>query len=252
MRLYALFARVLPDRFQPERRLDTLVRKLTGGVVCQGPFAGMKYVHTSVGSAYLPKLLGTYELELHPVVESIAAGAFEVLVNIGAAEGYYAVGLARRCAGLSVVAFERDPAGQEAIRHLARENGVPGISILGNCEPQDLARALQGVRGSLVICDIEGGELQVLDPAACPALADAHILVELHEFAVQGIAGTIRRRFEPTHHIEEIPGRARTLSDFPLKSPWLSILPNYALLDAMREWRPGQTPWFWMTPRRRS
>lgn len=210
----------------------------------------MKYVQSSVGSAYLPKLLATYELEIQPVIEQIAAGGFDLLINIGAAEGYYAVGLARKCPGLCVIAFERNPRGQEAVRLLAQQNGVAGIAIMGNCEPRDLARALDGGRRSLVVCDIEGGELEVLDPANCPALADAHILVELHEFAVKGITETIRQRFEPTHRIEHIWERNRVLSDFPLRSPWLSILPNFALLDTMREWRPERMSWFWMTPRR--
>src|SRR4051812_47884953 len=60
-------------------------------LVRQGPFAGMRYVpflHVSVPS----KIYGTYELELREVVDEISRSNADLLVNIGSAEGYYAVG----------------------------------------------------------------------------------------------------------------------------------------------------------------
>ena len=88
----------------------------------------------------------------------------------------------------------------------------------------------------------------MLDPGSVPALRNAHILVELHEFILKGISETICGRFESTHRIEHIWERPRTIADFPLKSAYLALMPNYALLDSMREWRPERMSWFWMTP----
>ncbi|MDP6095842.1 MAG: hypothetical protein QGG67_07640 [Gammaproteobacteria bacterium] len=44
---------------------------------------------------FIPKLLGCYEQELHHVANSIAETGYKNVVNIGCAEGYYAVGLTR-------------------------------------------------------------------------------------------------------------------------------------------------------------
>jgi hypothetical protein len=52
---------------------EWLVQCLTRNEVVAGPFTGMKYPGKSVGSAYCPKLLGTYELELAEVIDQLIA-----------------------------------------------------------------------------------------------------------------------------------------------------------------------------------
>jgi hypothetical protein len=43
--------------------------RITRTKVVTGPFQGMRYIYRSVGSSWFPKVLGTYEKELWPVVE---------------------------------------------------------------------------------------------------------------------------------------------------------------------------------------
>jgi hypothetical protein len=43
-------------------------------------------------SSVLSKLLGTYESELHPVLHEILIKPYELIVDVGSAEGYYAIG----------------------------------------------------------------------------------------------------------------------------------------------------------------
>src|SRR5215208_3855790 len=62
--------------------------------VLSGIFAGMRYVRDAVGGQLYPKLLGTYELELVPVIQALNRKRVARIVDVGAAEGYYAVGLA--------------------------------------------------------------------------------------------------------------------------------------------------------------
>ncbi len=57
------------DQFQQLQ--DRLSHDLT---VLHGPFVGMKYPGTeAAGSAFIPKLLGSYEKELHPLLERLLA-----------------------------------------------------------------------------------------------------------------------------------------------------------------------------------
>ena len=75
--------------------------------VRNGPFRGMRYPErASVGSALVPKLLGSYERELQPVLEDILAREHSEIVDIGCAEGYYAVGLALRLPAARVFAYD--------------------------------------------------------------------------------------------------------------------------------------------------
>src|SRR4051794_6510848 len=91
----------------------------TRGFVSGGPFRGLRYGSKSIGSEYTPKLLGTYEIELREITEQLIARGFGLIVNVGAAEGYYAVGMAVRCPTSKVVAYEADEGGREMTREMA-------------------------------------------------------------------------------------------------------------------------------------
>src|SRR5437868_4115037 len=102
----------------------SVVWRLTSGVVASGPFKGLRYTRDVVGSALAPKLVGTYELELQGPVRQIIADAPRNIVNVGAAEGYFAVGFARAIPTASVVAYEGQEKGRKLIGRLAELNGV--------------------------------------------------------------------------------------------------------------------------------
>ena len=104
----SLIRRIVPERYRPIGYLTHLVRQRTDCKVRLGPFAGMRYVSNSIGGAYLPKLLGIYERELTQVMEAACARQPRLIVDIGAAEGYYAVGLALRNPQATVIAFEAE------------------------------------------------------------------------------------------------------------------------------------------------
>ena len=78
------------------------------GVVAAGPFAGMSYPVQASEGGRAPRLLGAYEASLHPVIETVIARAYRQVLDIGCAEGYYAVGLARRIPDTIVHARDSD------------------------------------------------------------------------------------------------------------------------------------------------
>jgi hypothetical protein len=244
-----LFRRLLPARVRPIGYLTHLVRTRTGGVVRQGPFAGMRYVDDSVGSAYLPKLLGMYERELTPCIEEMCSGHYRHIVDVGAAEGYYAVGVAFRNSGCRVTAFEMQAEGQCRLGEMARLNVVDDrIDIRGKCEPADLAATLASGERTAVICDVEGYEQILLDPIAVPALRHATILVEAHEFIAPGVVELLTRRFDDSHRIEHIWQQPRSGEEFPWRTLPARILPASYLDWAVSEWRPERMSWLWMQP----
>ena len=174
--------------------------------VQSGPFKGMFYPRRSTGSVLLPKLLGTYELELHPFLEAIAAGQYEQFIDLGAGEGYYAVGLCFRFPGAAMLAFESTAAGRKNILALACKNGVQKrLNILGKCEPADLSTALKKTSRTLVIVDVEGYENLLLDPEAVPGLLDVDFLVEMHPEQVGNIVEILTGRFAESHELQVVP-----------------------------------------------
>jgi hypothetical protein len=43
-------------------------------------------------STFIPKIIGSYECELHPAIEEIIVNNYAEVWDVGCAEGYYAVG----------------------------------------------------------------------------------------------------------------------------------------------------------------
>jgi hypothetical protein len=208
-------------------------------------------VDRAIGSAYIPKLLGIYERELNSVIEKACRLGLDLIVDLGAAEGYYAVGMARRNPQSRVVAFEADAQGRMALERMAKLNEAGArVAIRGRCEPDDLAAALEDSTGRLlVICDVEGHERIILDPSAVPALARAWMIVEVHEFLCPGITRTLTEKFSATHRIEHLWQEDRFYGEYPFRTVGTSILPRRYLNWAVSEWRPERMAWLWMEPR---
>lgn len=105
----------LPRWLRRSRYINWPVERRSDRRVWAGPFAGMLYVDHAIGSRYLPKLIGSYERELRKVIEEIYELRPELVINVGAEESYYAVGLARRLGYGQVVAFEMEADGRRAM-----------------------------------------------------------------------------------------------------------------------------------------
>jgi len=235
----------------PLRIALCIINSIVHGRVFSGPFARMEYVEKSIGSAHYPKLLGTYEMELVPIIERLCAKSFKRIVNVGAGEGYYAVGFLIRCPSTEVIAYEASSNGCKLIKELAERNRVQDrLAIFGLCDVGRFAAIMADNDSSLVIMDVEGAESVLLDPTIAPNLKRSHILVELHEVFVPGVGEAIKKRFSSTHTITEIRTRKRTMLDFPIKLPWITrvMLKRY-FLEAMFENRKGQMIFFYLQPK---
>lgn len=208
-----------------------VVRK-SGSRVMAGPFAGMAYLQRAYGSVLAPKLLGSYEAELRPWIERILTRSYPRIIDIGSAEGYYAVGLAVHLPEARIIAFDSDPAAQSACRELAVLNGTAeSVDVLGCCDQPALKQVL--CPGALIVCDSEGSEETLLDPGALPELNACDMLVETHDFIRPGVCALIEARFRATHVIEAVDNAPRDPSDFP-QIAFLNICDRALALNEMR------------------
>lgn len=224
---------------------NTVVQQ-QGLAVGQGPFQGMAFIAQSAEGCHVPKLLGCYEQPLHGLLASLPARGYDTVLNVGCAEGYYAVGLARLLPRAQVRAHDLNPQARQACQELARRNGVQDrVQVGGLLRPQDLAGLGHG--RTLLVCDIEGAELELLDPSLAPALAGMDILVESHECLRPGITRALGERLASSHHLRLIQDDGqRQLQPMPA---WFMGLDHLDQLLATWEWRSGPTPWWWMEAR---
>lgn len=208
----------LQRRFTLYARLMRRVAAAQGYAVATGPFAGMEYfgqgAFPRVDQRPIPKMLGSFEEELHAWLDALIRQGFETIVNIGAGEGYYAVGMALRLPRARVVAFETVPAVRATCLELAKINNVSErIEVRAACDVSSLATI--PLVGALVICDIEGGEVDVIEPADVPQLREAVIVVELHDCFREGATATLVSRFANTHSIEMRTTVSREADRYP-------------------------------------
>jgi hypothetical protein len=214
--------------------------------VRHGPLQGMFYLPglEATSGDLVAKLLGAYEAELHPVLERWIAAAPERVIDVGSAEGYYAVGLAHAMPGATVYAYDIDEAARALCARLAALNeATDRVVIEGECLPQTLNDHPES--GVALLSDCEGYERVLLDPTIAPRLARWMILVELHEFLDPGITETLRERFAATHDIEIIDGVERDGSAYPE----LAQVDPAARRALLSENRPGAMRWMSLLPR---
>ena len=218
--------------------------------VRNGVFKGLRYPgRETVCSVYVPKLIGSYEREIQPVFESLRDRDIRNVVNIGCAEGYYAVGLARLFPQAMVYAFDIDEEARSLCQKMADINKVQSRVVIGEkCDPQTL-QELPLDRNTLIVCDCEGYEKELFSREVIPRLADCRLLVEVHDIIDITISSELSSRFERTHKIEII----ESIDD--IKKARLYRYPElngYSLAEKkllFAEYRGAMMEWFYMTPR---
>jgi len=234
-------------------RLGQRLSRELDSTVAFGPFTGLRLDDSSWWGAADrgSMLLGIYEKE---VLDWVAAACARrsTLVDLGAADGYYAVGCL--AAGLveRAVTFEQSAEGQAAIRVNARSNGVEGRVEVRGLAAADFAAELVATSGvdfgdAVVIIDIEGAEFDVLSADCLRALAGAMVVVELHEWvdgastALQRILADAASAFDASYLVTG----ARDLSPFDMLRDW----PDDDRWILCSESRQQLMRWLVLTPR---
>ncbi|CAF4927163.1 unnamed protein product [Rotaria sp. Silwood1] len=218
-------------------------------IVKNGIFKGMKYPEAkSAGSTIFPKILGSYEKEIQPILEEICQKKYTEIVDVGCAEGFYAVGLAMRIPTATVYAFDVDEVAINLCKKMAELNGVGDQVILGSFCDAETLKNLPITEKRLIVCDCEGFEKQLFTEDLIPFLAKDDLLIEIHDMKDIEISTTIRERFAKTHKIETI----ESIDDIKKALNYsYKELENYDLATRkilLAENRAAIMDWFYLTP----
>ncbi|MFZ0867804.1 MAG: hypothetical protein WAN06_14225 [Candidatus Sulfotelmatobacter sp.] len=218
------------------------------GVVQSGPFTGMRILpDTSWKDSYLvPMLLGSYEEELHGEIERqinrLKKLAAPKIVVVGAAEGYYAIGLKCRIPQATVFVVEPDEVALEICGRAATLNGVSVVVA-----PLNVAMESP----DLIVMDCEGNEIHYCDLAQWPQLRGTYLIVEAHNFLPsdtqpeQKTDDILVERFRSTHWITMLVEGPRNPNKHQLL---VHMTSDYRWL-ALSEGRPCLMGWLVMEPK---
>lgn len=203
--------------FSTDRSLQRVKRRIAKrevtkyrNVVFSGPFKGLVFSNTGWGSSeHLGMLAGTYEYSVVNFL-SVLARHSTTFIDIGAASGYYSVGLAKAFPRLQVYAFESSPRSRKIMKSNVLDNRVDHqIEILGKFEG-NLPLKFK-LESCFFLFDIEGGEYSLIDRDFLVKAKKCHFVVELHgqddskiemleslfaeEFYVDSIANSMEETF---------------------------------------------------------
>lgn len=221
-----------------------------------GPYKGMKY--TKHGSSIsLNCLVGCYEMEVWPVIASLADSNYDVIIDVGCAEGYHACGMAI-VSNKRVLAYDISPTARQDCRRMAKLNNLADRVEIGEYLSCENLEEICNKNRTFLFCDIDYYELELLDLKKVPSLVSTDILVETHghcEGSVEDTLPVIRERFQQTHeiivfsmtprysHLMRVHGDPRTDVHFSLGK----VL-DEPLCHAFLEER-GYNNWLWLKAR---
>jgi len=229
---------------------DPYINILNKKEVLHGPFRGMKYPSlSSFGSTLYPKLIGSYERELHETIKELSSENYTEIIDIGCAEGYYAIGLGLKFGHAKVYAYDTDKTARDLCAEMAKVNAIEDrITIEGACTAKDLEKFKFTGKG-LIICDCEGYEDFLFDDQNVHNLSGCDLVIETHDFIDINISTNLVKLFSNTHTIQTIKSiddieKAKTYAYEETKG--LSLEEKKTLY---REWRPAIMEWLICKPK---
>ncbi len=202
-------------------QLSILINKLFDSTVAYGPFKGLKLTQNAWwgNSDRSSVLLGLYEQEVLTSLLNVPK-THRTFIDLGAADGYYGIGVLVSKHFNQSYCFEISKKGQAVIAKNAELNSVTSqLSIHGKAEKDFLKNIpANQLNTSVLLIDIEGGEFDLLDANLFKALNGSIIFIELHPWMVEnGEDKLTKLKSEASTYfnITELTTTSRDLSVFP-------------------------------------
>lgn len=175
-------------------RLSKYITKELNSTVKYGPMVGFLMTPDSWWGRHerAGMLLGIYEPQVLDTLTNIA-DEYSYLVDIGAADGYYGVGLVASKIFKESFCFETNEYGRRVIRENAKINNVEEyVHVFGRAQ-KDFFKEVpkEKLEDSVVLIDIEGGEYELLEEFTFHALRFSAIVIELHEEAANKVEDSL-------------------------------------------------------------
>lgn len=155
------------------------------GVIQEGVFKGLQLSSdTNISNGALAmKIFGLYEQIV--IEEIVSAGPFNDCIDIGAADGYFPLGMLKAGLAKRTICFEATTKGQTSIKLNAKANNLSDKIVVYSKADETFETKLHEAnyqpQKSLIICDIEGAEFEIFSKEFFNYVHGATIIIELHD-----------------------------------------------------------------------
>lgn len=187
-----------------QQKIREVIKKVFDNnyTVRHGTFKGMKRTPNISHGAILAELLGSYEEPIQKWITKVINKRYKIILDIGCADGYYAIGFALKSPETQVYAYDIDELSRNNTLENKHLNNVDNVEIFAECTHGELNRKSQ--QNTLVFCDIEGFEDILLDLNKVPNLKYVDLLIESHDCFVSNMTEKLISRFCKTHTVNII------------------------------------------------
>ena len=219
-------------------------------VIAYGPFKGMKLSDDIWWSKNdrITQTLGIYEEHVVERLKEFSSQGASRFIDIGAADGYFAIGMAFSKIYSKVVAYEIEPIGQKRIRENSAINRCEDlVSVFGEADYSSLKNLLSEDLKTSILVDIEGAEYQLLDEGMLSLMSNCYLICELHPWLVDDGYQQQRKlieRAKKNFNVELIKRECYAPNIFPE----LDDLSDEERLIAVGEGRGRNMQWLVLTP----
>lgn len=229
---------------------EAIQQLFSDAVVRNGPFAGLRYAQmTAIASSLYPKLLGSYESELHPWIEEICEAGYTEIIDVGCAEGYYAVGLALRAPQAKIYAYDTYDGSRQLCANSANLNGVADRMEFRSLFTAEELRSIPIRHRGLIVCDCDGGENEIFTEQSHRQFADWDLLIETHDCYDITISTRLPELFRETHELRSILSIDDIQKAKTYNYPELAGLDLATRRTILAEYRPTLMEWHFYSSR---
>lgn len=254
LRLTRLAEFCIRQRYTPRAEPSFSIEEFLGRffadfTVRRGPFKGLRFPKNRITPSLAPKLIGSYEQEIASVVEMLCSTEWSTIIDIGSAEGYYAVGFALRVPRATIHAYDANPAVMQSCCETARLNGVENRIEVGSfLTPEALKDLALGER-ALIISDCEGYEFAMFSSEVVSKLRNHHVLVEVHDPTRGRLTSDLIGRFTCSHIVRVFGSVDDWKKPLLYDYPELEGLNQSTRMAVLAEARGDQMEWLYFSPR---
>lgn len=234
-----------------QERISLELFDILNGVVKYGPFTGLHldretwWGKLDLGS----QCLGLYEKEILNLIEATEAGHYRTFIDIGAADGYYAIGMLVSGKVGRTICFEQTEKGRSVIAENWKKNRSVGeLTILGEANASSFATLNPAdLENALVLVDIEGFEFELITDEVLSLLKSSTVVIEIHHWMDNFLDKytTFLRHADRYFDVEVIERVERETSNLPELRDFTDD--NRLLLTSER--RPGVMRFLKLTPK---
>jgi len=200
--------RIIREKSEKEclRKLKEIYKDLH---IRRGPFKNMRYsTFASTGSTLFPKLIGIYEHEIADIFEEAKKQHYEFFIDVGCAEGYYAVGMAKFGNAERVIAYDIDDYAKQLCGEMASINQVQ-VEIRHELTAEELQNyPFDKAKRSFIMVDCEGFERKLFTNDNIKNLQNVECLIEIHDWCQyeKRTREILLNMFKDTHECKIIEG----------------------------------------------